>query len=664
MIPELGQFALLLALAIAIYQAAAGLGGATAGGVRLMNSASGAALAQALALGISFAALISVFVESDFSVVNVVANSHSAKPLIYKIAGAWGNHEGSMLLWALMLAVFGAMVALFGRNLPPTLRARVLGVQALIGIMFLLFIALTSNPFNRIDPAPLDGRGLNPLLQDPGLAFHPPLLYAGYVGFSVTFAFAIAGLLEGRIDAAWARWVRPWALAAWVALTLGIALGSWWAYYELGWGGFWFWDPVENASLLPWLAGAALIHSAIVCERREAMKAWTVFLALLAFSLSLLGTFLVRSGILTSVHAFANDPERGVFILAILTVTVGGSFALFAWRAPSLKATAPFAPVSRETALALNNLLLTSSALAVLVGTLYPLVVDAVSGEAISVGAPYFNLVVGALFLPLLLMVPFGPMMAWKRGDLAAAASKLWIAGGLALLAGIVTLAIQTKGPWLAALAIGLSAWLLLGAISDIAEKIRLFRIPFGVSFARLVGLPGGAWGSAFAHFGLGITLAGIVGATAWQDESIRGMRAGDVQVIGPYEVTLLEVAVVAGPNYTANQARLKLESGGNYVRDMTPERRFFPAGRATTTETSIHTTGLSDFYVALGEPLPDQPGMWTLRMHYKPLAPFIWLGALIMAIGGAFSLADRRLRIGVPSRRAAPAGAAAVAAE
>jgi cytochrome c-type biogenesis protein CcmF len=664
MIPELGQFALLLALAIAIYQASAGLVGATAGGVRLMESASSAAIAQALALTISFAALIAVFIESDFSVVNVVANSHSDKPLLYKIAGAWGNHEGSMLLWALMLALFGAMVAVFGRNLPPTLRARVIGVQALVGIMFLLFIALTSNPFERIDPAPLDGRGLNPLLQDPGLAFHPPLLYAGYVGFSITFAFAIAGLLEGRIDAAWARWVRPWALAAWVALTLGIALGSWWAYYELGWGGFWFWDPVENASLLPWLAGAALIHSAIVCERREAMKAWTVFLALLAFSLSLLGTFLVRSGILTSVHAFANDPERGVFILAILTVTVAGSFALFAWRAPALRATAPFAPVSRETALALNNLLLTSSALAVLVGTLYPLLVDAVSGEAISVGAPYFNLVVGALFLPLLLMVPFGPMMAWKRGDLAAAASRLWIAGGLALLVGIVTLAIQTKGPWLAALAIGLSAWLLLGAISDIAEKIRLFRAPFGVSMARLAGLPGGAWGSAFAHFGLGITLAGIVGATAWQDESIRGMRAGDVQSIGPYEVTLLEVARVAGPNYTADQARLKIERGGDYVRDMTPERRFFPAGRTTTTETSIHTTGVADFYVALGEPLPDQPGAWTLRMHYKPLAPFIWLGALIMSIGGVLSLADRRLRIGAPSRRAAPSVATPMPAE
>ncbi|MBL9009804.1 MAG: heme lyase CcmF/NrfE family subunit [Alphaproteobacteria bacterium] len=662
MIPEIGQFTMLLALALSVYQAAAGLFGGWRAAPRLMESAVLAAIAGMGALVISFGALVAVYVQSDFSVAVVAANSHSAKPMLYKIAGAWGNHEGSMLLWSLMLALFGGLVALFGRNLPATLKARVLGVQALVAVAFLLFIAFTSNPFARLEAVPLDGRGLNPLLQDPGLAFHPPLLYVGYVGFSVTFAFAVAGLLEGRIDAAWARWVRPWALAAWLALTLGIALGSWWAYYELGWGGFWFWDPVENASLLPWLAGAALLHSAIVCERREAMKAWTVFLALLAFAFSLLGTFLVRSGVLTSVHAFATDPERGVFILAILLATVGGSFALFAWRAPDLKANAVFSPVSRETALALNNLLLTSAALAVLVGTLYPLVVDALAGEAISVGAPYFNAVVGALFLPLLIIVPFGPRLAWKRADIARAATQLWVAGGLALAAGIAVLALQQRGPWLAALGIALGVWLICGALSDIAERMRLFRVPLKTALARLAGLPGAAWGSALAHAGVGVTVLGIVGATAWAAESIKGMRAGDTTEVGPYHVTLVEIGEVAGANYTADRAVLKVERGGATVVTLTPERRFFPVNRSTTTETSIHTTGYSDLYAALGDRMEGDTA-WTVRLHYKPLAPFIWFGALLMAAGGLLSLGDRRLRIGAPSRRAA-AGTAPMPAE
>ena len=657
MIAELGHFALLLAAGLALYQAVAGFLGASRYAPALMDGARNAAIAQGIALTLSFGALVTLFVMSDFSVVNVATNSHSLKPLIYKISGAWGNHEGSMLLWSLMLAAFGAAVALFGRQLPATLKARVLAVQGTIGLAFLLFIAFTSNPFERLDPAPLDGRGLNPLLQDPGLAFHPPLLYAGYVGFSITFAFAVAGMLEGKIDAAWARWVRPWALAAWLLLTLGIALGSWWAYYELGWGGFWFWDPVENASLLPWLAGAALLHSAIVCERREAMKAWTVFLALLAFSLSLLGTFLVRSGVITSVHAFANDPERGVFILGIMLLAVGSSFTLFAWRGPMLKANAIFAPVSRETALAINNLLLTAAALAVLVGTLYPLVIDAMSGEAISVGPPYFNLVVGALFLPLLILVPFGPQMAWKRGDVATAATRLWAAGGIALTLGIVVAAVQTQGPWLAALGVALGAWLICGAISDIVGRIR-WKGGARVAFARLGGLPGAVWGSALAHAGVGVTVLGIVGATAWADEQIKAMRPGDSAEVGPYIVTLEGVGAVAGANYSADQAVLRVERGGDLVRVMRPERRFFPAGRTTTTETSIHTTGYADFYTALGE-RPEGSDAWTVRMHYKPLAPFIWLGALIMALGGLLSLLDRRLRVGAPSRRRAAPPAA-----
>ena len=655
MIPEIGQFAMLLALALSVYQAAAGFFGASRAAPRLMESATMASIAGMGALIVSFGALIAAYVQSDFSVAVVAANSHSAKPLLYKIAGAWGNHEGSMLLWSLMLGLFGGLVALFGRNLPATLKARVLGVQALIAIAFLAFIALTSNPFARLDTVPLDGRGLNPLLQDPGLAFHPPLLYAGYVGFSVTFAFAVAGLLEGRIDAAWARWVRPWALGAWMALTLGIALGSWWAYYELGWGGFWFWDPVENASLLPWLAGAALLHSAIVCERREAMKAWTVFLALLAFAFSLLGTFLVRSGVLTSVHAFASDPARGVFILAIMAATIGGSFALFAWRAPDLKANAVFSPVSRETALAINNLLLTSAALAVLVGTLYPLVINALAGDAISVGAPYFNAVVGALFLPLLIIVPFGPRLAWKRAEIVRAAHQLWLAAGLALAAGIAAFALQQRGPWLAPLGVALGAWLICGALSDIAERARLRRAPARTALARLAGLPGAAWGSALAHAGVGVTVLGIVGATAWADESIKGMRPGDTADVGPYHVTLVEIADAAGANYTADRAVLKVERGGATVVTLTPERRFFPVNRMATTETSIHTTGYSDLYAALGERMEGEAA-WTVRLHYKPLAPFIWFGALLMAAGGLLSLADRRLRIGAPSRRAAAA--------
>ena len=657
MIPELGQFLLLLATGLALYQMVAGYLGAARGAEALMDGARNAAVAQAVTLLLSFGALVTCYVQSDFSVAAVANNSHSLKPLIYKIAGAWGNHEGSMLLWCLMLAAFGGLVALFGKGIPATLKARVLAVQGTIGLAFLLFIAFTSNPFDRLDPAPLDGMGLNPLLQDPGLAFHPPLLYAGYVGFSLVFSFAVAGMLEGKIDAAWARWVRPWTLTAWLLLTLGIALGSWWAYYELGWGGFWFWDPVENASLLPWLAGAALLHSAIVCERREAMKAWTVFLALLAFSLSLLGTFLVRSGVITSVHAFASDPARGVFILGIMLAAVGGSFALFAWRGPMLKSNAIFAPVSRETALAINNLLLTAAALAVLVGTLYPMVIDAMSGEAISVGPPYFNFVVGALFLPLLIIVPFGPMLAWKRADIAQAALKLWAAGGIALLAGVVTLAIQTRGPWLAALGVALAAWLICGAISDIVSRIR-WRGGIGVALARLGGLPGAVWGSALAHAGVGVTLLGIIGATAWADEQIKAMKPGDQALVGPYTVTLEGVGAVTGPNYSADQAVLKIERGGDFVREMRPERRFFPAGRSTTTETAIHTTGFSDFYTALGE-RPDGADAWTVRMHYKPLAPFIWFGALIMALGGLLSLLDRRLRVGAPSRRrAAPPNA------
>ena len=475
MIIEIGHFAVLLALAVALVQMVLPLWGARTGDARLMQVAEPAALAQLGLLAVAFAALTHAYVTSDFSVENVWANSHSLKPMLYKVSGVWGNHEGSMLLWVLILAVFGAAVALFGGNLPATLRANVLSVQAGIAVAFLLFVALASNPFTRIPLQP-EGRGLNPILQDPALSFHPPFLYAGYVGLSMAFSFAIAALIEGRTDAAWARWVRPWTLAAWMCLTVGIAMGSWWAYYELGWGGWWFWDPVENASFMPWLAATALLHSALVMEKREALKVWTVLLAILAFSLSLMGTFLVRSGVLTSVHAFAVDPQRGIFILTIMVVFIGGALTLFASRAPVLKQGGLFAPLSREGSLVLNNILLTTATATVLVGTLYPLALESVTGSRISVGPPYFNMTFAPLMVPLLLALPFGPSLAWKRGDLTAALERLLLAVALSLIVVVGIFALYVRGPWLAPFGIGLGLWVIAGTVSDLAFRVKLGR--------------------------------------------------------------------------------------------------------------------------------------------------------------------------------------------
>ena len=477
MIIEIGHFAVLLALAVALVQMVLPLWGARTGDARLMQVAEPAALAQLGLLAVAFAALTHAYVTSDFSVENVWANSHSLKPMLYKVSGVWGNHEGSMLLWVLILAVFGAAVALFGGNLPATLRANVLSVQAGIAVAFLLFVALASNPFTRIPLQP-EGRGLNPILQDPALSFHPPFLYAGYVGLSMAFSFAIAALIEGRTDAAWARWVRPWTLAAWMCLTVGIAMGSWWAYYELGWGGWWFWDPVENASFMPWLAATALLHSALVMEKREALKVWTVLLAILAFSLSLMGTFLVRSGVLTSVHAFAVDPQRGIFILTIMVVFIGGALTLFASRAPVLKQGGLFAPLSREGSLVLNNILLTTATATVLVGTLYPLALESVTGSRISVGPPYFNMTFAPLMVPLLLALPFGPSLAWKRGDLTAALQRLLLAVALSLIVVVGIFALYVRGPWLAPFGIGLGLWVIAGTVSDLAFRVKLGRAP------------------------------------------------------------------------------------------------------------------------------------------------------------------------------------------
>ncbi|WP_448953375.1 heme lyase CcmF/NrfE family subunit [Labrys neptuniae] len=656
MIVEAGHYALILALTLALLQSVLPLWGARTGDLGLMRIGTTAALFQLLFIAAAFAALTHAYVYSDFSVTNVFENSHSAKPLLYKITGVWGNHEGSMLLWVLILAIFGALVAAFGRNLPPTMKASVLAVQAWISLAFLTFILLTSNPFTRLAPAPMQGQDLNPILQDIGLAIHPPLLYLGYVGFSIAFAFAAAALIEGRIDAAWARWVRPWILLAWIFLTLGIAMGSYWAYYELGWGGWWFWDPVENASLMPWLAGTALLHSALVMEKRDALKVWTILLAILTFSLSLLGTFLVRSGVLTSVHAFATDPKRGVFMLGILVLFIGGGLSLFAWRASALKQGGIFAPISREGALILNNLLLTVSCFAVLIGTLYPLALEALTGGKVSVGPPFFDLTFGPLMLAVLVVMPFGPFLAWKRGDLPGAMQRLATAFGLAIVAALVTLWLKQGGPVLAPVGAGLAFFIMAGALVEIAGRIKLFREPLGSSLRRAGGLPRSAFGTAFAHFGVGVTLLGIVAASAWQSETIVAMKPGDTAAVGRYQATYVGSIPQRGSNYTATVARFVFRRDGKEVAELNPSKRFFPARQMPLSETGIGTLGFDQVYVGLGDNLAD--GSIAARLYDKPLITLIWLGCLIMAFGGLLSLSDRRLRVGAPkpARRSAQA--------
>ena len=652
--PELGHFALALACAIAGAQAAIPLWGAWRGDRRMIAAAPALAVGQLLALAAAAACLVWSAVTDDFSVQNIAENSHTLKPLLYKVTGTWGNHEGSILLWALILALCGGAVATFGRRLPGALRARVIGVLGATSVGFLLFALTSSNPFARLWPPPLNGQDMNPLLQDPGLAFHPPILYAGYVGFAVPFAFAVAALLEGRVDAAWGRWVRPWTLLSWSLLTGGIALGSWWAYYDLGWGGFWFWDPVENASLMPWLTGTALLHSAIVVEKREALKVWTVLLAIGTFALSLSGTFLVRSGILNSVHSFASDPGRGVFILGLLAVLIGGSLLLFALRAPALSTGGLFAPVSREGALVLNNVLLCSICAVVVTGTMYPLFTDLLGGDKLSVGAPFFNATVLPLCIPLFAAMTVAPLLPWKRARLGPALLHLWWAALLA--AGL--------GAWQAfgnGAAIGLAfagaAWLVAGAFAEIAERVRLFRIPVRDSLSRLGGLRLSAWGAALGHAGLGVTVAGIAGMSL-AVEKVALLRPGQSEVVGGYTWTLEGLSDGAGSNYSERMATIAVSRDGRPVTMLSPSRRNFPVQRITTTEARIHTDGFQDLYAVLGE---ERDGAAVLRLHRNPLAPWIWFGALIMAAGGGLSLADRRTRVGAPARK--PVRAAAVAA-
>ena len=661
MIAEIGHYALMLALGLALIQGVMPVVGTRTGDPALMSIAAPAALAQFAFVALSFAALAAAYVSSDFSVLNVYENSNSTMPLMYRLTSVWGNHEGSMMLWILILAFFGALVAAFGNNLPVKLKANALAVQAWIAAAFQLFILTTSNPFLRIADAPFEGRDLNPILQDPGLAFHPPFLYLGYVGFSIAFSFAIAALLEGRIDAAWARWVRPWILGAWMCLTLGIAGGSYWAYYELGWGGYWFWDPVENASLMPWLAGTALLHSAVVMEKRGALKVWTILLAIVAFSLSLIGTFLVRSGVLTSVHTFATDPRRGIFILAILVLFIGGALVLFAWRAPLLKQGGLFAPISREGALVLNNLFLTCACATVFVGTLYPLALEALTGDKISVGPPFFNSTFGPLFVPLLLAMPFGPLLGWKRGDLLGAAQRLVAAAIIAAIAIAAAFAFQHGGPVLAPFGVGLAIFVMAGALVDIAERTMVLRAPLGVALRRAAGLPRSSWGTAVAHFGIGVTLLGIVAVTAWSSEHIASVRPGDSIDIAHYRLSFDGMFNRPGPNYRDVVARFTVRrTNGDLLGVMEPSRRTFPSRNMATTEASLMRRGVSQIYLSLGDPSPD--GSVPVRLYFKPQVLLIWLGALIMFVGGGLSLSDRRLRIGVP--RPAKASAALQPAE
>ncbi len=647
MIAELGHYALVLALALALVQSCVPIYGAQRNDPALMGVASSTAIAQFFFVALSFGALVACYLRSDFSVVNVFENSHSAKPLIYKITGVWGNHEGSMMLWVLILSVFGALVATFGGNLPSRLKANALAVQAWIAAAFYLFILATSNPFLRIAVPPMEGRDLNPILQDPGLAIHPPLLYFGYVGFSISFSFAIAALIDGRIDAAWARWVRPWTLLAWMFLTAGVAMGSFWAYYTLGWGGWWFWDPVENASIMPWLAGTALLHSAVVMEKRNALKVWTILLAILAFSLSLIGTFLVRSGVLTSVHAFASDPMRGTFILAILVLFIGGGLALFAWRAPLLKQGGLFAPISREGALVLNNLFLVTACATILVGTLYPLALEAITGEKISVGAPFFNATFGPLFIPLLLVVPFGPLMAWKRGDLIGVSQRLLGAAAIAVIGIAVTFALEVGGPVLLPFAVGIALFVIAGALTDLVERTGLLKVPVKTALARAVGLPRSAWGTAFAHLGLGITLLGIVGETQLGTERIAELKPGQTISIRRYDLHFDGVSNRQGPNYSELAAHFTLRRNGELLGVMEPSKRTFPSRDTSTTESALMTRGFGQLYLSLGDTNPD--GSIAVRLYHKPLVLLIWLGAVAMVIGGGLSLSDRRLRVGAP---------------
>ncbi|HWA92843.1 MAG TPA: heme lyase CcmF/NrfE family subunit [Rhizomicrobium sp.] len=621
---ELGQLALCLALALAVVQAGAGLMGARSANAAAV--ASGAALGMFVFVALSFGALVYGFVTSDFSIADVANNSHTLKPLLYKITGVWGNHEGSMLLWVLVLSVYGAGMALLRRG-GERLTAAALGVQGLLAVAFILFILLTSNPFLRLDPMPFEGAGLNPLLQDPGLAFHPPTLYTGYVGLSATFAYAAAAMIAGEVNRAWANAARPFMLIAWIALTLGIAGGSWWAYYDLGWGGFWFWDPVENASLMPWLVATALLHSALATERTGAFRVWTLLLSIMAFSLSLIGTFLVRSGVITSVHAFASDPKRGVFILLILSVAILGALTLFAWRAPKLESGTSFEPASRETTLLINNVFLVTALAVVFFGTLYPILLAAFDVK-LSVGAPYFEVFFAPIFIALMIVLPFGPRLSWRRGDLRGAFRTLLPALGVAVVTAVVVLAVTAPRSLVGAGAFAVAGWVIGASGVDLVQRFRAKTLNIAAMAAIL------------AHAGLGIALMGVAGTNLWRSEALELLGPGEIMTIAGYDLRFEGVRIVEGPNYRAAHADIDVIKDGRVLGRLAPERRAYPAEGQETVQTAIRTTGFEDLYVALGDDRGQ--GRWTLRAYVNPLAPFIWFGAAVMALGGLASLWGR----------------------
>jgi cytochrome c-type biogenesis protein CcmF len=642
MIVELGHYALIVAFAVALAQAIIPLIGAHKGWRDWMVIANPMATTQFLLIAFSYSALTYAFIVSDFSVELVVNNSHTLKPLIYKITGVWGNHEGSLLLWVLTLTLFGACAAWFGGNLPASLQARVLAVQSAITAAFIAFTIFTSNPFTRLASPPFDGTDLNPLLQDPGLAFHPPFLYLGYVGLSMSFSFALAALIEGRVDAAWGRWVRPWTLAAWVFLTIGIATGSWWAYYELGWGGFWFWDPVENASLMPWLFAAALLHSAIVVEKRETLKSWTILLAILGFGFSLMGTFIVRSGLLTSVHAFAMDPERGVFILMILAAFMGGALTLFAFRAPVLEAKGVFSTVSRESALVINNVLLAVSSFVIFIGTMWPLFAEMLFDRVLSVGPPFFNMAFTPFMVALAMVLPIGAMLPWKRGNLSRTMRPLWGLAVFSVAMGAVTWALQTGNSPLVPIGLALAVWVVLGSCADLWS--RTGRGDVTGRLRRLTRLPRADWGKATAHAGLGISVFAVASLMGWETEDIRVVQIGESYDKGAYTLTLDSVDRVQGPNYTSTMATISAERDGRHVTTLYPEKRFYPIAGMPTTQAAIDYGIWRDLYITLGD--PQDNGGWAVRTYIKPFANWLWFGSGLMALGGLLSLSDRRYRV------------------
>lgn len=643
MIPELGQWALMVALGVALVQGSLPIAGAARGRDDWMALARPAAQAQCLLVVVAFGCLTASFVLNDFSVLYVASNSNSALPLAYRVAGVWGGHEGSLLLWLLMLNLWTLAVAAFSRHLPGAVVSRIVGVLGLVAVGFLLFMLITSNPFERLLPAAADGRDLNPLLQDPGMVIHPPMLYMGYVGFSVAFAFAVAALLGGQLDATWARWTRPWTTAAWIFLTLGIALGSWWAYYELGWGGWWFWDPVENASFMPWLVGTALIHSLAVTEKRGAFKSWTVLLAILAFSLSLLGTFLVRSGVLSSVHAFATDPRRGLFILAFLVVVVGGSLALYAWRAPKVGLGARFEIVSRETLLLGNNVMLVVAMGTVLLGTLYPLALDALGLGKISVGPPYFDSVFVPIMTPLVFLMGVGPLARWRQAELPDLARRLRWAAASTVIAALATGWLAGHLSALATLGFLMAWWIVFTVATDLVERLRPARVEAAHLLTRLRLLPRAMWGMWLAHLGVAAFAFGVSMVNTYGVERDLKMEPGDTTQIAGYLFTYRGVREITGPNYTGVQGLVEVTRHGRPVTTMQPEKRIYRVQQNPMTEAAIDTGLTRDLYVSLGEPVGGEA--WVVRVYFKPFVDWIWGGCVLMALGGALAASDRRYR-------------------